>query len=147
MNVEALGLEAGEAVRNCLELCADGIEMIQTLPQAEVVQVVGTEFVAQKTRELLVLLEERMFPVRPEDVMTVLDLVDHGRKLSVQSFVQPDAENLADAVGRQAPQTDLATALKNLVNREVAFENEVPAVLDLCDRIEPRQADLAAFLL
>jgi len=92
--------------------------MVETFLQTEVAQVVGTQFVTQKTGELLVLLEERMFPVRPENVMPVLDLIDHGGKLSVQSPVQPDAEDLADAVRRQTPQTDLATPLEDLVDRK-----------------------------
>ena len=50
--------------------------------------------------------------------MPVLDLIDHGGKLSVQSPVQPDAEDLADAVRRQTPQTDLATPLEDLVDRK-----------------------------
>ena len=60
---------------------------------------------------------------------------------------QPDAEDLADAVRRQPPQADLATALEDLVDGEVAFEDEVPAVLDLRDGVEARQTHLAAFLL
>ena len=56
MNVKALSLKTGEAIRNGLELFADGIEMIEPFLQAEVAQVVGTEFVAQEAGELLVLL-------------------------------------------------------------------------------------------
>jgi hypothetical protein len=58
MDVQALGLEAGEAVGDGLEPLADGVEMIQSFLQAEVAQVVGAEFIAQKAGELLVLLEE-----------------------------------------------------------------------------------------
>jgi len=41
MNVERLGLEAGEAIGDDLEPFTDGVEMIESLLQAEVVQVVG----------------------------------------------------------------------------------------------------------
>ena len=41
MHVERLRLEAGEAVGDGLEPFTHGIEMIQTFPQAEIVQVVG----------------------------------------------------------------------------------------------------------
>ena len=57
MDVQALGLEAREAIRNGLELFADGIEMIEPFLQAEVAQVVGAEFIAQKAGELLVLVD------------------------------------------------------------------------------------------
>jgi hypothetical protein len=88
-----------------------------------------------------------MFPVRPEDVVSVLDLVDYRGELSLQSFIQPDAEDLADAFRRQPPQTDLATAPEDLAYGEMTFENEVPAVLDMSNRIEPRQAHPAALFL
>ena len=56
-DVQALGLEAREAVGDGLEPLADGIEMIQSFLQAEVAQVVGAEFIAQKAGELLVLVD------------------------------------------------------------------------------------------
>jgi len=90
MDVEALGLETGEAIRNGLEPFADGPEMIEPFLQAEVAQVVGTEFVSQIAGELFVLLEKRVFPVSAEDVMAVLDLIDYRGKFPVQPFVEPD---------------------------------------------------------
>ena len=147
VDVEALGLEAGEAIGDGLEPFADGLEMVEPFLQAEVAQVIGTEFVAQEAGELFVLFEEGVFPVGAEDVMAVLDLIDDGGEFSAQPLVEPDAEDLADAVGRQTPQADFAASLEDFVNREVAFEDEVPAVLDLGDGVEARQAHLAAFLL
>jgi hypothetical protein len=89
MDVEALRLEAREAIRNGLEPFAGGIETIEPFLQAEVAQVVGAEFIAQETGELLVLLEEGVFPVRPENMMSVFDLIDHRRQFPLQPFVQP----------------------------------------------------------
>ena len=40
MAVEPFCLEAGEAVGDRLEGCANGVEMVEPLPQAEVVEVV-----------------------------------------------------------------------------------------------------------
>src|SRR5277367_834799 len=124
MYIQALCLETGETVRDGLEPLADGIEMIESLLQAEVAQIVGTEFVAQEAGELLVLLEKRMFSVRPENVMSVLDLVNHRGQFPAQSPIQPDAEDFADPVCGEPPQADFATALKDLVDGEMAFENE-----------------------
>jgi hypothetical protein len=56
MDIERLCLEAGEAIGDDLEPLAYGVEMIKTLLQAEVVQIVGDQFVAQKAGELFVLL-------------------------------------------------------------------------------------------
>ena len=47
MDIEALRLETGEAIRDGLEPFTDGIEMVESLLQSEVAQVVGAEFVAQ----------------------------------------------------------------------------------------------------
>ena len=41
MDVQRLRLETGEAVGDGLELFARGVEMVQPLLQAEVVQIVG----------------------------------------------------------------------------------------------------------
>jgi len=54
---------------------------------------------------------------------------------------QPHAKEFRDAVGSQAPKADLAAALENLVDREVALEDEVAAILDLPDGVEARQVD------
>src|SRR5271157_3805606 len=53
MHVEPLGLEAGEAIRDRLEGGPHGIEMVEPLAQAEVGEIVGDQFVAQKGQELL----------------------------------------------------------------------------------------------
>ena len=119
-------------------------QMVQPLLQSEVVQIVGAEFVAQIAGEFLVLLEKCVFPVGAEDVVAVLDLVDHGGQLAAQPLVAPHAENLADAVGGQAPQADFAIALEDFVDGKVAFEDEISAVLDLTDGVEARQVHPAA---
>jgi hypothetical protein len=62
-------------------------------------------------------------------------------------FVQANAEDLTDPVRRQPPQSDLAAPLEDLVDRELAFEDEIPAILDLGDGIETGQVHSAAFLL
>src|SRR5262252_8086402 len=131
MNIEALRLEPGKAVGDDLESLSHRIQMIQSFLQAEVAQIVGAKFVAQVAAELLVLFEKGVLPVGAENVMSMLDLVDDGGQFAAQALVQADAEDLADAVGGQPPEADLAASLEDLVNREVAFEDEVPAVLDL----------------
>jgi hypothetical protein len=46
----------------------------------------------------------------------VLDLIDHRRQFSAQSPIQADAEDLADPVRSEPPQSDFATAFKDLVD-------------------------------
>ena len=58
--------------------------------------------------------------------------------------MESHAEEFRDPVGCQSPKPDLAAALENLMDREVALEDEVAAVLYLPDGVEARQVDLIA---
>ena len=58
LDIEPLRLEAGKAIGDGLETLADGIEMVQSLCETEVGEVVGDQLVAQEGRELFVLFEE-----------------------------------------------------------------------------------------
>jgi len=147
MDVEPLRLTAGETVRDDLKLLSYRLQMVQTLLQAKVAQIVGAQFIAQERRELLVLFEERIFPVGTIDVVAVLDLIDDGTELATEFLGQTDAEDLADLVRGQAPQPQFAGALKHFVDGEVTFENEVPAVFDLVNGVEARQVHGGAFFL
>src|SRR6516162_1354422 len=69
MHVEPLGLEAGEAIGDRLERGPHGIEMVEPLEQAEVGEIVGDQFVAQKGQEFLILFEETALEVGAEDMM------------------------------------------------------------------------------
>src|SRR4030095_11107355 len=73
MRVEPLGLAIGETIGNDLESFAHGVEVMEPFLQTEVVQIVGNQFVAQEPGKLFILLEEGVFPIGPEDMMTVLD--------------------------------------------------------------------------
>ena len=110
--------------------------MVESFLQPEVAQIVGAEFVAQIAGELLILFEKGVLPVGTENMMAMLDLVDHGGEFAAQALVQANAEDLADPVRRQPPQADFAASFKDFVNGELAFENEIAAVLDLRHSVE-----------
>src|SRR5260370_9365914 len=111
MDVEPLGLAIGETIGNDLESFAHGIEMLESLLQTEVAQIVGTQFVAQEPGELFILLEEGVFPIGSEDMVTVLDLLDNSGQFAAQSLVEPDAEDLTDAMVLQTLEHEFAAAL------------------------------------
>src|SRR6266700_2888 len=136
VNVEPLRLEAGEAVGDGLERLANRIEMVQSFPQSEVCEVVRAQFVAQVSRELLVLLEEGAFEVGAEDMMAVLDAIEHGGELAAVPAAEAGAEDRSHFVSGEPPQAEFATALEQLVDWKVALEDEVAAILDLSDGIE-----------
>ena len=115
MYIEALRLKAGETVRDGLELGADRVKMIESFLQAEVAQVMGAEFIAQKARELLVLFEEGMFPVGAEHMMAVLDALQHAVQLPTQPLVEPESEYLGDLAGSQPQQAEVAGALEQFI--------------------------------
>ncbi len=120
--------------------------LIEPFLQTEVAQVVGAKFVAQEAGELLVLFEKGILPVGAENVVAMFDLIDHGREFPAQPFIQPDAEDLADAVRRQPPEADFTASFEDFVDREVAFKDEIAAVLDLGDGVKAGEVDPTAFL-
>jgi hypothetical protein len=77
--------------------------------------------------------------------MAMFDLIENGGQLAAQPLMEPDAEDLTDAVGGEAPQADLAAALEDLVDGKVTFENEIATVLNLGDGVEAGQVHLVPF--
>lgn len=80
-------------------------------------------------------------------MMTVFHLIDDGAQRAAPLLCEPHAEEFRDPVGRQSPKADLAAALEKLMDREMALEDEVAAVLDLGDGVEARQVHLVALPL
>ena len=62
-------------------------------------------------------------------MMAVLDLFDSGSDLAAEFLSPPHAEDFADPVRRQTPQADFAAAFEDFMDGEVAFEDEVAAVM------------------
>src|SRR5580700_6254850 len=73
MDIEPLRLEAGKAIGVFFFKLKTAYEMVQSLFEPEVGEVVRDQLVAQKGGELFVLLEEGVLEVGAEDVMTVLN--------------------------------------------------------------------------
>src|SRR5205823_511329 len=88
VDIEPLRLEAGKAIGDGLEALADANEMVQSLFELEVGEVVGDQLVAQEGGELFVLFEEGVFEVGAEDVMTVLNAIDDCGQLAAHPAVQ-----------------------------------------------------------
>src|SRR5262249_40568203 len=96
----------------------------------------------RKVKNFSYCLRNAFFGVGAEDMMTMLNLVDDSAELAAQLLGQSHAKQFGDPVGSQSPKADLAAALENLVDRKVALEDEVGAVLDLADGVKARQVHL-----
>src|ERR1700722_2564528 len=135
-----------KAIGDGLETLADGIEMVQSLFEPEVGEVVRDQLVAQEGGELFVLLEKGVLEVGAEDMMAVLDAIDDGGQLAAHPAVQPRAEDLGNLVAGQPPQAEFAAAFEQLVDGKVALEDEVATILNLGNRVKAREIELLALL-
>ena len=94
---------SSKAAGDGLEHLANLIEMVQSFPETEIVEVVGAEFVAQESRELLILLEEGALEIGAKDMMAMLDLIDDGGELAAVPAVKAGAEDIGNLVGGEPP--------------------------------------------
>jgi hypothetical protein len=125
VDVQALRLEGGEAIRDGQELFAHGGDVVQALLQSEIGQSVGADLIAQEGGELFVLLDEGVVEVGAEDVMPVLDLLQGGGEFAVQFLGDAAAEDLGDLVGGQPPESNLAGAFEDAVNGKWRLKMEL----------------------
>src|SRR5207253_6568513 len=109
VDVEPLRLEAGEAGGDGLEALAHGVEMVQSLLETEIGEVVGDQLVAQEGGELFVLLQEGVFEVGAEDMMAVLDAIDDVASLPrmLRFRRMPKISTILSAVSRHRPSSQL----------------------------------------
>jgi hypothetical protein len=98
--------------------------MVQAFPQTEVGEVVGAEFVAQKRRELFILLEECVLEIGAKDMMAMLDLIDDGGELAPHPAVQAGSEDRGYLVGGEPPQAEFAAALEQFLVPDPQVQKE-----------------------
>ena len=132
MNIEPLRLEAGKAGGDGLEALAH--EVVQPLLQAEIGEIVGDQLVAQKGRELFVLLQEGVLEVGAKDMMAVVDAIDDGGELALHSTAH--AGCLCIALGISTAPGAASTTPGNSASRPspVFFDGTAIVLVDL--RIE-----------
>src|SRR6266478_238861 len=78
--------------------------------------------------------------------MAVFGALQHAAQFAGQPLVQSPAEDLRDAVGTEPQQSQIAGALEQLMDGEVAPEDEVAAVLDLLERVVAAEIDCLTVL-
>src|SRR5207253_8365563 len=75
------------------------------------------------------------FALSPQHMMTVVQFVEETVELAARSPGHANAEDSGYLVGGQTEQAHLAGALEYFVDREIAPEDEVPAVFNLVDGV------------
>jgi hypothetical protein len=70
-----------------------------------------------------------------EGMMPVFVFVKRAVKLALECLGQSMSEDLGDSTGGHLPEPQLTTPFEDLVDWEMAFENEIAAVLKLSDGI------------
>src|ERR1700686_850575 len=72
-------------------------------------------------------------------MVAALAAAEDGGKFATHPGLHPGAEDCGDFVAGEPPQTELAAAFEQFVDRKVPLEDEVAAVFDLAARVEARQ--------
>src|SRR5262245_57300262 len=88
-------------------------------------------FASEESEKLLVLLDKGVLEIGSQDMMTVLDSLQGRVDFALKLFANALTEELRDFVSGQKQKPQLAGALKEVSDGEVALKDEVAAVLDL----------------
>src|SRR5262249_2596886 len=139
MHVEGLSLESRETIGDLTEHLAHHREVIERFLQMKVSKVVAAHFASEESEKLLVLFDKSVLEIGSQDMMTMLDSLQGRMELALELFADALAEELRDFVSRQKQKPQLAGALKEVSDGEVALKDEVAAVLNLADRIKARK--------
>ena len=122
-------------------------QLLQAFVQAEILEAIDADLDPEERAELLVHPRHEALAVDAEHVMAMVEFLQHRVQFAAESLVLAHAEDLGDDVGRQAEHPQLARALEDLVDRKMAAEHEIPAVLDLVQGVGAPQVDRRPVLL
>ena len=82
MDIQSLGLEFSEAIRDGSQSLTDGFQVIQRFFQTEVSEVVAEDLQAQEGRELLIHAEHGIFAAGAQHVMAMIHPFQDGGELA-----------------------------------------------------------------
>jgi hypothetical protein len=125
----------------------DRLQVIQGFFQSEVFQVIAEDLQAQEGGELLVHTQHGIFAAGAQHEMAMVHPFQDGGELPSDSLVETKAEQLRELVGGEAEQSEVAGALEELMDGEVASEDEVATVFDLLQGVMAEAALRACELI
>src|SRR5437016_4037276 len=118
--------------------------MVQRFLQSEVFELIAQYLQAEKGRELFIPAQHGASAAGAEDVVSVLDLLQHALQFAPQSFVDPEAKDLRDFVWCEAQQSDVTGTLEELMDGEVSPEDQISGIFHLLHRVVASQVDRLA---
>src|SRR5262245_596827 len=136
MHVEGLSLESRETVGDLTEHLAHRREVIERFLQMKVSEVVAAHFASEESEKLLVLFDKSVLEIGSQDMMTMLDSLQGRVYFALKLLANALTEELRDFVSGQKQKPQLAGALKEVSDGEVALKDEVAAVLNLADGVK-----------
>jgi hypothetical protein len=74
-------------------------------------------------------------------VVAMFDTFQDGSQLATHSLVEAEAEHLGELVSREAEQSEVAGALEEFMDREVASEDEVATLFHLLQGVMTTEID------
>src|SRR5919108_420071 len=111
------------------------MQVLQPFVQTQILEPVDADFQTEEGGKLLVHPRHQALTVHAKHMVAMVELFQHAVQLAANPLVFADTEDLGDLVGGEAEQTQLTGALEDLVNWEIAPEDEIAAVLDLIQRV------------
>jgi hypothetical protein len=118
-----------------MSFCRSRFQVLQTLIESQVFQSVDADLDPQEGAEFLIHAGHELFAVDPHHMMTMVELLQNAMELASQPLGDTHSEDVGHLVGGQAEQAYFAGPFENLMDWKVPFEDEVPAVFDLIDRV------------
>src|SRR5262249_18097731 len=141
MHVEGLSLESSETIGDLTEHLAHRRQVIERFLQMKVREVVAAHFASEESEKLLVLLNKGVLEIGSQDMITMLDPLQGRVYFALKLLANPLTEELRDFVSGQKQKPQLAVALKEDSDGDVALKDEVAAGLVWCDRVEAINVD------
>src|ERR1700752_5302012 len=119
----------------------DRFQVLQGFFQPEVFQVIAEDLQTQEGGELLIHAQHGVLAAGAQHMMAMVHPFQDGGELTSDSLVEAKAEQMRELVGREAEQAEVAGALEEFMDGEVASEDEVATVFDLLQGIMAAEID------
>ena len=145
VDLKGLRLKGGKAVGNGQEMGPYRCEMLDSLFEEEVLQVIATDLDSQEGLKFFVLFDEGMFEVGAQDMVTMVDPFESGMELPLEMAGNALAEDLRDFLGGQFNETEFTGSFEEFVDGKGFSKDKVQTIFDLAEGIEATEIHGLAF--